>query len=171
MKQNSNILDELASKGDGMTVPEGYFENFAVQMSGKLPFREELDDITPSKSKASASTWMRIRPYVYMAAMFAGAWCLLKMFSIMNADPYDTNIDNYPALSEALQNGQFVNEYILDDLYADEIYQLMSEDNDIPLPDEIIDYNETDLGQSTDYILPGAAQADDNVDDSNDDGI
>ena len=110
----SNIIDEITRNGDGMTVPEGYFEDFAVKMSGQLPFREELDTPVVQQKQPKNNAWLRMRPYVYMAAMFAGAWCLLKMFSLMSPAAGEASIDNYPALSRALENEQFIDEYIMD---------------------------------------------------------
>lgn len=113
---DTHKIDEIASKGDGMTVPEGYFDSFATKMVASLPFREELDIPVEKQKNKPASTWMRIRPYVYMAAMFAGAWCLIKMFSIMSPSSSGISLDNYPSLSLALEDEQFVDDYIIDDV-------------------------------------------------------
>lgn len=116
---NSDIIDDIAAKGSGMTVPDGYFEDFALKMSGQLPFREELDTPLASQSTQKSSTWMRIRPYAYMAAMFAGAWCLIKMFSLMLPAPAEVNIEDYPALAHAVQHDeQFLEDYIVNDISA-----------------------------------------------------
>jgi len=156
MKETKNIIDEISSKGEGFTVPENYFENFAMQMAGKLPYREVLDKPQAAVASSSNSRWMRIRPYVYMAAMFAGAWCLLKMFSLMTADPYDTNIENYPVLSNALENEQFVNDYVIDDLYASEIYDALylDETGDITEPSDDTVQDESEYAAPDTYILP-----------------
>lgn len=156
MKQTKNIIDEISSKGESYTVPENYFENFAVQMAGKLPYREELDKPESTVATPSDSRWMRIRPYVYMAAMFAGAWCLLKMFSLMTADPYDTDINNYPVLSNALEDEQFVNDYIIDDLYASEIYDVLylEENTETSEPNNEDVQDESEYAAPDSYVLP-----------------
>ena len=111
----SEIIDNIASRGSGMSVPDGYFEDFSVRMASQLPFREELDVPIAQQKATKGNGWLRLRPYVYMAAMFAGAWCLLKMFALMSPGSNDINIERYPSLSLALQNDeQFIDEYIID---------------------------------------------------------
>ena len=53
--------------------PEGYFADFAKKMAASLPEKQ-----IPAKRKPTR--WLRIRPYVYMAAMFAGVWCMGYLF-------------------------------------------------------------------------------------------
>lgn len=130
----SEIIDKIAADGDGCTVPEGYFADFAVKMSGRLPFREELDTPIAQQAAPKNTKWLRVRPYVYMAAMFAGAWCMLKMFSLMSPSAAEVSIENYPGLSQALENEQFIDEYIIDgvssfDLIEDTYLESISEDD------------------------------------------
>lgn len=78
MKQeDKNILDKLG-KQTGFQVPEGYFEHFTQQMVDQLP------DIEITDVEAKPSLWVRVRPYVYMAAMFAGIWCMMQIFNHAN---------------------------------------------------------------------------------------
>ena len=71
-----NILDIIGRK-DGMTVPDGYFADFQARMEALLPVNEQAE--TPREIEAPRSFWDRVRPFVYMAAMFAGVWCMVKM--------------------------------------------------------------------------------------------
>ena len=73
MKQLPKILNDIDHR-DGMTVPEGYFADFASKMAQALPEK----NLAPENRKRS--TWMKIRPYAYMAAMFAGIWLMMQMF-------------------------------------------------------------------------------------------
>lgn len=83
-------LNSKIGRETGFRVPEGYFLQMAMEVSSKLPPREE-----PRKERLSR--WHRIRPYVYLAAMFAGIWCMMKMFHTMTGErPLD--LDNPPAL-------------------------------------------------------------------------
>lgn len=61
-------------KTNGMTVPDGYFRDFTRRMMSQIPEEE------PKVIKLT--TWQKIRPYAYMAAMFAGAYLMLNMFSL-----------------------------------------------------------------------------------------
>lgn len=152
----SEIIDSIAAKGDGLTVPDNYFADFAAQMAEKLPFREELDLPAGRQVSPRQSRWLRVRPYVYMAAMFAGAWCLIKMFSLMSPSTADVSIDNYPGLSLALEDEQFVDEYILDGV---SVYDIM-EDTYYDTDDRDDEYPEDDIAAQADnpdehsYILP-----------------
>lgn len=71
MKKNEDILEKIGRKS-GYKVPEGYFEQFAVRMTEQLPQRE----IAPVEK---VSTWQRLKPYIYMAAMFAGIWLMVEV--------------------------------------------------------------------------------------------
>ncbi len=72
---------------DGMTVPEGYFERFAESMSESLPVNDL--ERQPAEELKPRTTWMKLRPFVYMAAMFAGIWCTMKMFTMLQRSPGD----------------------------------------------------------------------------------
>ena len=73
MKQESDILSKLG-KDAGFKVPENYFADFNKKLMESLP----EPNITP---QLKPSLWLRVRPYVYMAAMFAGIWCTMRIFN------------------------------------------------------------------------------------------
>ncbi len=112
MKEENNILAKI-SRRDGLTVPDGYFADFAAKMADKLPHRDEVEKphIMPRRTP-----WQIMRPYVYMVAMFVGVWCMLKMFTLMSGKTEPINFDNDPTLAGAATNEEFVEEYILDDV-------------------------------------------------------
>ena len=89
MGKEDKLLNK-AGRSTGMSVPEGYFDNFVVQMMEKLPAYPERPKAQP------LSRWQRIKPYVYMAAMFAGIWCMMKMFHIASQNAQSANLDNPP---------------------------------------------------------------------------
>lgn len=121
--------DYIKSKlpeSDGLTVPSGYFEDFEKRMAATIadmPF-----DSSSSKSESVVlSRWQRIRPYVYMAAMFAGVWCMLKLFTLFTSTttvPFESN----PIVAEAFNNDKFVNEYVISDLNQWDLYDDLYED-------------------------------------------
>lgn len=122
MKDDKLTLDPLerAAHSDGMTVPEGYFADFAAKMETMLPEREHKIVEMPR------STWQKIRPYAYLAAMFAGIWCMLQMFALMGGASGSMTLDNNPVLADAINDDSFMEYYdmpidewdMLDDLYA-----------------------------------------------------
>lgn len=144
-----NILDIIGRK-DGMTVPDGYFADFQARMEALLPLNEQAE--TPRKIEAPRSLWDRVRPFVYMAAMFAGVWCMVKMFSLMSPANVDLSIDNNKVLSDALSDDNFVYEYILNDVSEREILQEMYDDSldiDDIMPADGVVYENTDTPSIT----------------------
>lgn len=126
MKTENDILNRIG-RSDGMTVPEGFFEEFAVRMEQTLPYRSEAEaEIAVMPQRA---LWNRIRPYVYMAAMFAGIWCMLKMFTLMSPGNVDLSIENNRVLTDALSDDNFVYDYIIDDINDREIFEEMYDDS------------------------------------------
>lgn len=131
MNKMNDMLDKV-NRRDGMTVPEGYFADFKKSMADSLP---EL----PRVETVRRSTWQRVRPYAYMAAMFGGIWCMLKMFTMLTATTA-TPLDNNPVIAEALSNEDFVNEYVIGDVnqwdYYDELMQDGIDPDSLALLDE-----------------------------------
>lgn len=69
MKEDSELRKKYGKKIP-FTTPEGYFEQFTEKLMEQLPQKEETE--TPE-----IGMWERIKPWVYMVAMFCGL-----MFSI-----------------------------------------------------------------------------------------
>lgn len=72
MKKKENILDSIAGKS-GYKVPDGYFEQLSARITEQLPEREIA-------SPEPVTLWQKLRPYIYMAAMFAGIWLMVQVF-------------------------------------------------------------------------------------------
>lgn len=90
-------LREQVGTDPGFIVPEGYFEQLYARMPEKLP---EHKPVAPVKM----TLWEKVKPYVYLAAMFAGIWCMVKMFHI--ASSQDISLENPPAEIVAAVNTQ-----------------------------------------------------------------
>ena len=121
--EKANILEKVGRR-DGMTVPAGYFDDFAAKMAASLPANPKAEE--PRKLRAPRTMWDRVRPFVYLAAMFAGIWCMLRMFTMMSGTSTDLSIDNHKILTEALSDENFVIDHVMDDInereLLDEIY-------------------------------------------------
>lgn len=132
--RKENILDKATRMGlqnpsAGMSVPEGYFDGFAQSMMSKLPYREELENPAAVREAERPRTlWQKVRPYVYMAAMFAGVWCMLQMFTSLSAGHSLKPMSDNPVLAKALSSDEFMKDYIYDDLNSWEILDEMVED-------------------------------------------
>ena len=75
MKQEDSTILKKYGKDPGFKVPENYFEDFNQRIADMLPDVE----ITPVDVKPTV--WQRVKPILYMAAMFAGVWCMMNVFS------------------------------------------------------------------------------------------
>lgn len=76
MKEESNILRKVGIQNP-FTVPDGYFEGLTSEIMAKLPEQEKSSFIIKEPT-----LWERMKPWVYMAAMFAGAALLIRVGSI-----------------------------------------------------------------------------------------
>lgn len=117
-----DILEKVNHK-DGMTVPDGYFADFAAKMAESLPMQ---DWEKPQPKVMPRSVWQKVRPYIYMAAMFMGVWCMMKMFDLMRSDSSGLSIDGNPVMTAALANDHFINEYFINEGEISD-YQLMED--------------------------------------------
>lgn len=97
MKEEDELLKKYGTKNP-FTVPEGYFENFSKELMDKLPEKEQVYAPEP------ASTWQRIKPWVYMAAMFCGLMFTVRV--VVGPPRQDTPIFT------AAETEQFSDEYI-----------------------------------------------------------
>lgn len=107
-----------------MTVPDGYFADFEKRMEAMLPPNDAAEIVR--KIEAPKTLWGKIRPFVYMAAMFAGVWCMVKMFAMLGmGGGIDLSIDNNEVLSNALSDETFIYEYLRDDVSGREVLEEM----------------------------------------------
>lgn len=83
-------LKEIYGTESGYRVPENYFEQLNARIISSLPEYPE----TPKEVRLSA--WQRIKPYVYLAAMFAGIWLMMTMFHHIASSADSFNLDNPP---------------------------------------------------------------------------
>ena len=122
MKREINDILQQANRHDGMTVPEGFFAEFATKLEREIDARPALQWTEP----APRTFWQKVRPYVYMAAMFAGVWCMLQMFNVMGGGSQPVSPKTNPVLAAAITDDDFLydNNYIdvddydlYDDLY------------------------------------------------------
>lgn len=89
MKEEEKLIATFGRKTP-FTVPDGYFESVRNEIEASLPAYPE------KPKREDMTTWQKLKPYVYLAAMFAGIWCMMKVFH--HASGIDRiNLDNPPA--------------------------------------------------------------------------
>ena len=129
IKPTEDILDKVNHR-DGLTVPEDFFADFNARMASMLPEQEweqARTEIVPPRS-----FWAKVRPYVYLAAMFLGVWCMMQMFDLMKpAARPDLSFDSNPVLAAAVSDDSFVNDYYLETFSDYELMDQMIEDGTV----------------------------------------
>lgn len=124
MKEDKNILDKINRKS-GMTVPDNYFADFAEKMMQNLPEKQEPIIAKPP------TTWQKVRAYVYLAAMFAGIWCMVKMVDLMGSNTPGTPSEaanSAQILAQAIEDESFINDYCYEEIDEYSLLESMYED-------------------------------------------
>lgn len=119
---NNDILSKAARRS-GMTVPENYFDDLSRRIAASLP--PQPWEQAPA-APARRTRWQAVRPYVYLAAMFLGIWCMMQMFDLMRT-PASYELSSNQSLMSAIHNDAFYFDYCTSstdetDLY-DELYE------------------------------------------------
>lgn len=123
MKEEDEIMKKLG-KDNPFTVPEGYFQNFTDEIMGKLPEKKEV----PSQTKVR--TWDRIRPWVYMTAMFIGAFLITKIASFHHRQ--DSPIAQTDVAIEQQMSDEEISTIISNTMMDDyELYQYLTDATDV----------------------------------------
>lgn len=73
MKEENKILSKVGIRNP-FKVPEGYFTHFTQELMEKLPEKE----IQPIIQEVTL--WQRVKPWVYMTAMFCGIMLSVRIF-------------------------------------------------------------------------------------------
>ena len=103
MKQEESEILKGIGKNPGFKVPDNYFEDFNKRMAAALP------EVERRPANVVPSTWVKIRPYFYMAATVAGIWCMLTVFNNLN----DTTMNQINEVAEQMGNGNNADEFIM----------------------------------------------------------
>lgn len=78
-----------AGRDAGFRTPDGYFDNVFAKIEASLPDMPERPQPLP------LSRWQRLKPYVYLAAMFAGIWLMMKVYTSVVTD-HQQSADRIP---------------------------------------------------------------------------
>ncbi len=99
MNKLEKKIESKFGRDTGYRVPDGYFDEIYRRIGAAKGAMPEYPKEKP------LSRWHRIRPYIYLAAMFAGIWCMMKMFSMIQTNQDTVVLDNPPAmLAEAISH-------------------------------------------------------------------
>ena len=126
MKQEDSTILNKYGKNPGFKVPDNYFDDFNKHMAAMLPDVE----ITPTDVKPSM--WERVKPYAYLAAMFAGVWCMMSVFSHFTAG---TDMNSVRAVAEKLHEDKSnVEDFIMSGSVSD--YDILNYEDSVAMSNE-----------------------------------
>jgi len=126
MKQEDSTLLNKYGKDSGFKVPENYFDDFNKRMSAMLPDVE----ITPVDVKPTM--WQRVKPLAYLAAMFAGVWCMMSVFSHFNGSG---NMNSVRAVAEKMtEDKNNVEDFIMSGAVSD--YDILNYEDSVAMSNE-----------------------------------
>ena len=102
-KEDSKILEKLG-KDAGFKVPDNYFNDFNSKLMESLPEVKLTEEEKPT-------LWVKVRPFIYMAAMFVGVWLMMNIFSIgNNATSNQREAKNKTSITHKDNNSKEVND-------------------------------------------------------------
>ncbi len=92
MNPEQKLLDKIG-RTHGLTVPDSDFLcQVYIRVSQQLPEKK-----APQQKKRTP--WQIMRPYVYLAAMFAGLWLTMRIVTSLTVAPQQpVSLDNPPVL-------------------------------------------------------------------------
>lgn len=103
--KEKELLDRFGRENHWQ-VPEGYFESFAEKMMENLPEQQAPRFVEMTR-------WQKLKPYVYLAAMFAGIWLMMNVFGRF-ADNGRINLENPPErLAQLVQQTESQDMYMI----------------------------------------------------------
>ena len=105
MKQEESLKEKYGTD-PGLRVPEGYFGDLQKKIMEELPPYQK-EPAVPEMTR-----WQRLKPYVYLAAMFCGIWLMMQLFHTVS-QPITMSVDNAPEALVQLLDGE--NDFDFDD--------------------------------------------------------
>ncbi|MDR0683186.1 MAG: hypothetical protein LBG15_15290 [Dysgonamonadaceae bacterium] len=109
MSKKINQWDELKTKNP-FKVPDGYFESLTAQIMSQLPEKTD-EEITV------VNLWDRIKPCLYMAAMFIGIALMIKIF--VTPDSKELNLSSETEMEEFYQ---YYEDQLTNNIYREMVY-------------------------------------------------
>ena len=126
MKHEDSTILKKYGKDPGFKVPENYFDDFNKRMVDMLPDVE----ITPVDIKPTM--WQRVKPLVYMAAMFAGVWCMMQVFTHFTNT---SSLNGVGAVAEKMIDDKSnVDDFIMSGAVSD--YDILSYEDSVMMSNE-----------------------------------
>lgn len=131
MKEEQNIISKCG-KGNPFKVPQGYFEDFTRNLMAQLSEKEETAT-EEEMLEPSITLWQRIKPLLYMAAMFIGMILCVRVVLGEKATDFNSTMECSIASEHSLMDFEQISdeelatmvEYTMMDNYT--LYQYLSD--------------------------------------------
>lgn len=121
------VLNDKMKKENPFRIPDNYFESFSTRIMQQLPPNETNTESTSRKKvilrKNKISAFERIKPYLYLAAMFAGLYFGIYVFNYQR-----TRLQQSSAKQETTEESSFI---FTDDETLDEMFNFAAADKDM----------------------------------------
>ncbi|ULB33899.1 MULTISPECIES: hypothetical protein [Proteiniphilum] len=120
METKFNKLKEIDKTKTPFKVPENYFAQFNEEIINRLPEREII-------KPQVITMWDRVKPWVYMAAMFVGMYVVINF--LIKEKNKSSNIADYQNVPEQTLTGspQVDNYWSTVQITEEEFYQYLEE--------------------------------------------
>ncbi|MDR0865466.1 MAG: hypothetical protein LBO74_11120 [Candidatus Symbiothrix sp.] len=106
-------LDEIGKKNP-FKVPDGYFEGLTSQIMAQLPEKVQ------GETKV-ISLWDRVKPWMYMAAIFMGVALMVKVFT-NSREQFSSGGLNLASSADIEEFYQYYEDQLTGDLYHETLY-------------------------------------------------
>lgn len=112
MKDDKTLMERYGKENPFKT-PEGYFEHFHEQLMSSLP------EVEPTATPSTKITFMtRIKPWLYMAAMFAGIIFMVQGIMYVQQSQFPSSDialveEVYTEEADHFMSSSLYNEYVL----------------------------------------------------------
>lgn len=105
--KEEEILERRFGRKEPRRVPDGYFESMVTEVMAKLPEQEQ------EPRYVEMTRWQKLKPYVYLAAMFAGIWLMMNIFGrVIKSE--SVSLENPPeAIAMAMSSGMSAEAYYI----------------------------------------------------------
>ena len=113
MNKKINTLEEIGNNNP-FKVPEGYFEGLSDRIMSQLPERM-------NESPKKRSLWVRVQPWLYMAAMLCGVTMAVNFFIGSPKQPASHGL-NLISSADIEDFYQYYEEQLMNSIYNDAIY-------------------------------------------------
>lgn len=131
METKFNKLTEIEKNENPFKVPENYFAQFNEEIMNRLPEKERVKPRT-------VPIWDKVKPWVYMAAMFVGLYITINFITQNNGENNIASsetatqqtltgsplVENYWSTVQITEEEfyEYLEEQIIDDGYYDYMY-------------------------------------------------